>query len=85
MKYIEIYKLENNGDQKVVVTCSLVDGNVVCEGESLAIINVLNTEGIKDYENEGRLFPKDGERFLQQMKFNFKSGYMNASDVLEKN
>ena len=83
MKYVRIYKLENDGKQRVVITCKLIGDSVVCEGESTAIIEGINKNGIKNYENDEKLFPADGEVFLKQLKFNFKSGYLNASDVLE--
>ena len=51
------------------------------------MVENLKAEGIKNYADESgdsRLFFKDGLKFLEQLKFNFKSGYLNASDVLEK-
>ena len=86
MKYIEFYKLNNDGSQTTIAACHLNDGVVECEGDENLVEN-LKKDGIKDYsDNSGntRLFLKDGLRFLEQLKFNFKSGYLNASDILEK-
>ncbi len=85
MKYVEIYQLQNDGSQKTVVVCSLKDDGVSCDGDSNFVKN-LELEGIIDYqsENSQKLYFKDGLRFLEQLKYNFKSGYLNASDVKEK-
>mgnify|MGYP001576436419 CR=1 FL=1 len=87
MKYVEFYKLNNDGSQTMIAVCSLNgEGLVECEGNENLVEN-LKAEGIKNYADESgdsRLFFKDGLKFLEQLKFNFKSGYLNASDVLEK-
>lgn len=81
MPYVELYKLQNDGSQKVVATCRLVGDVVSCEGDTVLVEN-LQAEGIKDYGNPpGKLFVKDGRKFLEQLKFNFTSGYLNASEV----
>ena len=86
MKYVEFYKLQNDGNQKVIATCYLKDnGNVECEGDSVFMGNLIK-DGIKDYSISEKppLFFKDGLKFLEQLKFNFTSGYLNASEVMEK-
>lgn len=82
MELVEIYKLQNDGSQKILAVCKLVGEEVVCEGDEIFIKN-LNQEGIFNYTTESRekVFPKDGRKFLEQLKFNFKSGYLNASDI----
>jgi len=82
MSYVEIYKLQNDGSQKVIATCRLVAGVVECEGDDVFLEN-LTKEGIHDYFSSevNAIFPKDGIKFLEQLKFNFKSGYLNASEV----
>lgn len=83
MEYVEIYKLQNDGSQKVLAVCKLVENGVVCEGDETFVKN-LNQGGIFDYESQSpqqKLFPKDGRKFLEQLKFNFTSGYVNASDI----
>lgn len=84
MKIVEIYKLQNDGSQKVLATCKLINNVVVCEGD-MVFINNLEKEGIKNYSQNGpdKLFLKDGLSFLEQLKYNFKSGYLNASDIIE--
>jgi hypothetical protein len=85
MELVEIYKLQNNGSQMVLAVCKLVGDGVVCEGNEIFVKN-LNQEGIFDYTTEPKekIFPKDGRKFLEQLKFNFKSGYLNASDIKNK-
>ena len=85
MKFVEIYKLENDGSQSILATCSLADESVSCAGNKIFVEN-LEKEGIQDYADgsKNKLFPKDGLKFLENLKHAFKSGYLNASDVLEK-
>lgn len=85
MHRIEIYKLNNDGSQSIICVCKLVDGRIVCEGENKIFIENLEKDGIIDYssKNYDKLYFKDGFKFLEQLKYNFKSGYLNASDVLK--
>ncbi|MDO8663246.1 MAG: hypothetical protein Q7K28_00175 [Candidatus Wildermuthbacteria bacterium] len=86
MKYVEFYKIQNDGSQKIIATCRLnEDGNVECEGDPIFAANLMK-DGIKDYSIPEKLplFFKDGLKFLEQLKFNFTSGYLNASEVMEK-
>ena len=83
MKYVELYKL----NKRVTATCHLSEENVVlCEGDEVLIGN-LRDQGIKNYEEPDgqKLFFTDGIKFLEQLKFNFTSGYLNASEVKDKN
>lgn len=82
MPYVEIYKLKNDGTQEVTVVCRLADNVVLCQGDK-ALTESLNNEGIKDYSKDmpTKLYPNDGLRFLEQLRFNFKSGYLNASEI----
>jgi len=85
MNYVEIYKLQNDGEQKLVVTCRLIGGEVRCEGNQVFIQN-LEKKGIRDYsmpEESAFLYPKDGMKFLENLKFAFQSGYLAATDVKE--
>lgn len=86
MGKVYIYKLNNDGSQKVIVTCRLMDDNmVICEGDKIFVEN-LSKRGIKDYTvipPLEKIFPSDGRKFLEQLKNNFRSGYLNASDIKE--
>jgi len=87
MKYVEIYKLENDGEQKVVLVCFLRDdGTVKLKGSGEQLAKNLEEAGIKNYlsKTPETLFPKDGLPFLQNLSHYFTSGYMNASEVKEK-
>jgi len=84
MKFVEIYKLKNDGNQEIIGICRLgADGIVVCEGDTIFCDN-LRRDGIIDYSSDGfrmRLFPKDGIKFLENLKFAFRSGYLVATEV----
>ena len=84
MPYVEIYKLQNDGSQTVLATCRLAGEEVVCEGDDVFVTN-LKEQGIRNYtdENGDKLFLKDGIKFLENLKYYFKSGYLNASEVKE--
>ena len=86
MKHVDIYKLQNNGEQKIIATCSLRgNGLVVCEGNPIFIKNI-EKDGILDYDNleaRTKLFPKDGVGFLENLKHAFRSGYLVATDIQE--
>lgn len=84
MKFVEIYKLQNDGSQRVVMVCTLTEKGAVCGGDAVFVENVTH-EGVLDHTTNPpeRLYPKDGLRFLEVLKFTFKSGYLNASEVKE--
>ncbi|MBI2674705.1 MAG: hypothetical protein HYX22_03155 [Candidatus Yanofskybacteria bacterium] len=86
MKYVNIYKLQNDGEQRIIATCRLDDsGMVICEGDKAFTENLVK-DGILDYGNLGtrnKLFPRDGIKFLENLKHAFKSGYLVATDVQE--
>jgi len=86
MKFVEIYKIQNDGTQRVMAVCKMVGETVVCEGEDKALIDNLKSEGIWDDSKTPpqKLFPKDGIRFLERLNFVFTSGYLNASQVKEE-
>lgn len=83
MKFVEIYKIQNDGTQRVIAVCKLVSEAVVCEGEKPLIENL--ERGILDDSKDAlkKLFPKDGISFLERLPFVFTSGYLNASEVKE--
>ena len=86
MKHVEIYKLQNDGEQKIIAICHLNDeGVVICEGDQTFVKN-LGKEGVLDYgnlETKNKLFPKDGVKFLENLKHAFRSGYLIATDIQE--
>src|SRR3989338_5463308 len=53
MPYVELYKLQNNGSQKVVAVCRLKDDVVHCEGDTVLVSNLM-IGGIKDYDRPER-------------------------------
>lgn len=82
MPKVNIYKLKNDGNQEIVVTAVLDGDKINFSGDELFIKN-LQTKGILDYkENTNKkLYPKDGKIFLENLKYNFNSGYFNATDI----
>lgn len=84
MRFVEIYKLKNDGSQQIIATCKLIGELVECEGEETFIKN-LRDKGILDYSKEPKeeIFPKNGIRFLENLKYYFNSGYLNASEIKE--
>jgi hypothetical protein len=86
MPRVEIYKLNDDGTQSIAAICELsADGKVICSGDNKVFVENLERGGIIDYSSEEKktLFPKDGLKFLEQLQYNFKSGYLNASEVGE--
>ncbi|MFY9493124.1 MAG: hypothetical protein WAP55_01445 [Minisyncoccia bacterium] len=85
MKFVEIYKIQNDGSQTIAAICKLAGETVVCEGEPV-LISGLEQEGIWDDSKTPpqKVFPKDGLAFLDRLRFTFKSGYLNASEVKEE-
>lgn len=87
MPYVEFYKLQNDGSQIIIATCTLnVDGTAACDNEKLTKDFVEN--GIRDRndaKHETRLYTKDGLRFLENLRYAFSSGYLNASEVKNDN
>lgn len=85
MPYVEFYKLQNDGSQKVAAACTLDPrGEVTCD--SKALMEDFSKNGIRDFgdpKHTHRLYPKDGLRFLENLKYSFSSGYLNASEVKE--
>ncbi|MCX6736103.1 MAG: hypothetical protein NTZ13_03405 [Candidatus Parcubacteria bacterium] len=85
MWYVQIYKLQNDGSQTVLATAHLSGDIVTFEGDQ-KFIDFVTNEGIQNYSDDSgkKLFPKDGILFLEQLQYNFKSGYLNASEVKER-
>ena len=84
MLYVEIYTIQNEGSQKTLSVCRLLHDKVRCEGD-VNFIQHLEKEGIWDYSKspKKKVFPAAGRLFLEQLKNNFSSGYINASEVKE--
>jgi len=82
---VNIYHIDNLGVQNIAVTCKLVNGIVEFNGDENLIKNLTN-KGIFDFSSctSRRLFPKDGQLFLEQLKNNFSSAYITASDIIKE-
>lgn len=86
MQFVEIFKLKDDGSQEILATCRLSKDRVLCEGNEVFIKNI-EQEGIVDYSQSPnqKIFFKNGIKFLEQLQYNFKSGYLNASKVKNDN
>ena len=82
MKKVIIYRLNQEAQQDILVECNLTDEGVKFDGDQ-QMAEMLLKNGITDYDTKTIIFPKDGLRFLEQMKYNFHSGYLNATDIIE--
>lgn len=83
MPHVDILKLKNDGSQEKIAVCRLEGGIVDCLGEE-ALVKMLSEEGVRSHSGKERtvLFLKDGIRFLEELKYHFDSGYLNATDVI---
>lgn len=77
----EIYKLNNDGSQSTIGVCTLENNRVTCAG-NLKLVRLLDL-GILDRETGGTIYPTDGLKFLSNLKYHFKSGYLLASDIMQ--
>lgn len=84
MSKVEIYQLQKDGSQKVILTCKLVEDKVICDGDE-QLADYLNKKGVTDFSVKPpqQIFPHHGRKFLEQLRMNFSSGYLNASEVIE--
>ena len=84
MKKVIIYSLKENGEQQLEVECSLINNVVEISGND-SLKDKLVNDGIKDYNSkvDSFLFPKDGIIFLKQLRYNFRTAYLSATDVIE--
>ncbi len=82
MKHVKIWKLNTDRTQTEIADCQLIDGIAKCTGEP-ALIEQFETEGIYHFDSKTpkKVFPKDGEEFLLQLKSNFSSSYYSAEEI----
>jgi len=87
--FVELYELDNNAHQNKIATFRLTEesGVVEIDGDhEHAIIKDIQWEGIFDYKyaRPGKLYLYDGMKFLENLKYHFRSGYLLATDVEKK-
>jgi hypothetical protein len=84
MKQVTIYRLDENGKQMELATYTINGSQMEHRGDS-AFLERISREGIIDYSSEQRepIFPEQGDKFLEQLPNNFRSGYLMATDVTE--
>lgn len=88
--FVELFELDREAQQKKIATFKLAaeEGRVVeIEGdERHPVLQGIKFEGIFDYKyaRPGKLYPYDGIKFLDNLKYHFRSGYLLATDVKEK-
>ena len=90
MYFVDLFELDNQANQKKVATFKMDEdapNDVQIEGDQYhPAIENLKGEGIFDYKNSTptKLYPYDGISFLENLKYNFRSGYLSASEVQKK-
>lgn len=88
--FVDLYELDKSRHQRKVATFKFSEetfGSVQMEGEiNHPLISGITREGILDFKfsRPGRLYPYDGMSFLENLKYNFRSGYVSATDVQQK-
>ena len=85
MKYVKFLKLQNDGSQTEIARAIFDDTKIKFEGDENLIFNLQNS-AIRNYTEKKptMLTPADGLKFLEQLKYTFKSGYLNATDIIEE-
>ena len=88
--FVELFELDRDARQKKIATFKLSEGEggtVEIDGDhNHPVVDGVKVEGIFDYKYArlGKLYPRDGMSFLENLKYHFRSGYLSATDVKEK-
>ena len=88
--FVDLFELDHNACQRKIATFKMDEsrpGHIEIEGDEYhPVIESLRGEGIFDYKNfrPDKLYPHDGLSFLENLKYNFRSGYLSATDVQKK-
>jgi hypothetical protein len=88
--FVDLFELDSQAKQKKVATFKMSEdspNDVEIEGDQYhPAVENLKGEGIFDYKNAtpNKLYPQDGMSFLENLKYNFRSGYLSASEVQKK-
>lgn len=88
--FVDLYELDQNAKQRKIATFLMNEDEpdrVEIDGDhSHPVLENIRGEGIFDYKNArpGKLYPYDGIRFLENLKYYFRSGYLLATDVQKK-
>ena len=64
MVKVEIYRLNNDGTQKIIAVCRLENNLVVCDGEE-PFLDYLSKEGIKNYVLRNLKFEGNKEKKIR--------------------
>lgn len=90
MYFVDLHELDKDKHQRKLATFRFGEetfGMVKIEGESHhPVIDNIIREGIFDHKfaKPGRLYLHDGMSFLENLKYNFRSGYLSATDIQKK-
>ena len=88
--FVDLFELDPVAKQRKIATFKMNEdspGNVEIEGDQYhPVVENLRGEGIFDYKNANptKLYIHDGLSFLENLKYNFRSGYLSASEVQKK-
>lgn len=88
--YVELFEIVGGSELKKIASFNYEEGTddsikVEVECQHPAIESIMN-EGIYDHKESkpGKLYLSDGLRFLENLKYNFKSDGLMATDVQKK-
>ena len=80
MKAVEFYMTTDNSEQRLIGKVLLIEGKVVFRDLPGKLIAELR-EGIRGKGNF--VYPNDGIRFLEVLKFAYSGSRLRASDVID--
>lgn len=85
MKQVKIYELTDSGQKEIIVCQTDENGMLTFSGEADYMIEYLIKHGITDYsvEPRGIVMPEDAEKFLEQLQYYFRTGYMTATKPMD--
>ena len=88
--FVELFELNHNLQQKKIATFKLSEGDsgsIEIDGDvDHPTVLSVSREGVFDhkYARPGKLYLYDGMVFLENLKYNFRSDYLLATDVKQK-
>lgn len=73
-----IYTIDQNSSEPRISTVVYLDRSESIRCSDQALLAKWEEEGIVGREEKGRLYPKDGQNFLDELPFMYKSAYYMA-------
>lgn len=70
---VRVQALDEEGEPKPLAWVRLVSGVVISDNADL--LEKWTQEGIVGRASQGRLYPRDGQKFLDELPYHYKSPY----------